>query len=138
MQRKILAFLFVFVSLFLFSTNVNAETVYVNDSNYEEEVFDKNSDKIIIVDFYATWCGPCQMQSLVFQELEKDPSMKDVKIVKVNAEESTEAARSQNIDRYPTLMMVKKGRIVGKWTGLKDEQRLKGLIMRVRNIKFDD
>lgn len=138
MNRKILAGLFVFVSLFLFSAYGHAEIIYVNDSNYENEVFDRNSDKLIIVDFYATWCGPCQMQSVVFEDLQRDPDMKDVKIVKVNAEESLDASRSQNIDRYPTLVFVKKGRVIGKFTGLKDGPTLKGLVIRLKNIKFDD
>lgn len=85
----------------------------VNNDNFIGEV--KNSDKVVIVDFFATWCGPCKMLTPVLEELSN--SMEDVDFVKVDIDQSLDIAREYNISSVPTMMIFKNGEVVDSILG---------------------
>lgn len=95
------------------SSKENSKVVYVNESTFEAEVL--NSDKIVLIDFYADWCGPCNMLAPTIDEIsiERD----DVKVVKVNVDESEKLAIEYDAILIPTLVVMEDGmeknRIVG-------------------------
>ena len=89
-------------------------SVAVNDAEFENEVL--QSDKPVIVDFWAEWCGPCKQLSPVVDELAED--MKDsVKVVKVNIDEAPEAPTKYGVRGVPTLMIFKDGQVVDTRVG---------------------
>lgn len=95
---------------------------HLNNSNeFENEV----KEGLVIVDFYADWCGPCQMLAPVLEEFEKETSMK---IVKINVDEIPDLARQFRIMSIPTLMLFKDGKFVKKELGYMPIERLREFI----------
>lgn len=89
-------------------------SVAVTDSDFENEVL--QSDKPVVVDFWAEWCGPCKQLSPVVDELAED--MKDsVKVVKVNIDDAPEAPTKYGVRGVPTLMIFKGGQVVDTRVG---------------------
>jgi thioredoxin 1 len=83
------------------------------NTNFEELLQDS---KLVIVDFWATWCGPCRMISPILDELEEE--LKDqITVVKVNVDDADEIAAQFRIMSIPTLLFVKNGQIVDKTVG---------------------
>ncbi len=86
----------------------------VTDENFENEVL--KSDKPVIVDFWAEWCGPCKQLSPIVDELAND--MKDkVKVVKVNIDDAPEAPTKYGVRGVPTLMLFKGGQVIDTRVG---------------------
>ena len=79
----------------------------------------------VLVDFFATWCGPCRMLAPVLEELEQET---DVIIAKVDVDESGELARKFGIMSIPTLILFKDGQAVKKAVGFQDKQSLKKFV----------
>ncbi len=77
----------------------------------------------VIVDFYADWCGPCQMMKPIFEEASKE--MTDVKFGKVNTEEQQELAGKFQIMSIPSFVLFKDGKKVGNFMGGRDKEALK-------------
>ena len=75
--------------------------------NFAQEVI--QSDKTVLVDFYADWCGPCKMQGPVLEELASERS--DVKVCKLNIDDERELALEYGVMSIPTLMIVKNGEV---------------------------
>lgn len=99
--------------------------VNLNKENFEQEV--KNSDKLVIVDFWATWCGPCQMLAPVLEKIAEEK--KDtVKICKVNVDEEQELAMEYGIMSIPTLVMFKNGEKVKTSVGFFSKSELEKII----------
>ena len=95
---------------------------HLNNSNeFENEV----KEGLVIVDFYADWCGPCQMLAPVLEDLEKETS---IKIVKINVDEIPDLARQLRIMSIPTLMLFKDGKFVKKELGYMPIERLREFI----------
>ena len=94
--------------------------VKITNDNFEEEVL--KSDKPVLLDFYADWCGPCKMMSPVVEEL-ADELEGQVKVGKVNVDEEAALALKYQIMSIPTLVVMKKGVFEGKSIGVqyKDE-----------------
>ena len=86
----------------------------VNDSNFEEVVL--NSDKPVLVDFWAEWCGPCKMMLPVVEELSGDYEGKAL-VVKVDVESSPNVAAQYGIRNIPTILFFKGGQVVDKQVG---------------------
>jgi thioredoxin 1 len=87
----------------------------VTDTDFETEVL--NSDIPVVVDFWATWCGPCRKLSPVIEEISDEYAGK-VKFAKVNIEQSVEIAKNYSISGIPCLLVFKDGESVERLTGL--------------------
>jgi thioredoxin 1 len=95
--------------------------------NFEVEVL--QSEKPVLVDFWATWCGPCQMVLPIIEELAEDSSVATkCKIAKVNVDEQMELARRYKVMTIPTLAIFKDGEIVHKEIGAKNKEELLEMI----------
>ena len=93
----------------------------VNDDNFEQEVL--KSDKPVIVDFWAEWCGPCRVLGPRFEELSGE--MKSIKFCKVNVDENQETSGKYGVRSIPTMLMFKKGEVVGNIVGALPKDMLK-------------
>ncbi len=100
------------------------EVIKLTKENFENEV--KKSDKPILVDFYADWCGPCQMQGPIIEKLAKEND--SFKVGKVNVDEQQELAMEYGVMSIPTLMVVKNGEITYKETGVLQENAILDLM----------
>lgn len=91
--------------------------------NSLEELENEVKSGKVLVDFFATWCGPCRMLAPVLEELDNDPSF-DVKIIKVDVDEVEEAAIKHNVSSIPTLLLYKDGEIVNRGLGFMRKDQL--------------
>ena len=88
--------------------------------NFQAEV--TKSDKPVLVDFWAVWCGPCQMMAPILHELETE--MSDVQIGKVNVDEQMDLARQFRVVSIPTLIIFKNGQEVQRMVGVTSKEEL--------------
>jgi len=97
-------------------------TVEVTDATFEEKVL-KESEKPVIVDFWAPWCGPCQMMGPILEDLSEDVS--DSAIVgKLNVDENPETAGKYGVMSIPTLIIFKNGEPVKQLVGVQSKEAL--------------
>ena len=99
-----------------------ADIIKVDISSFENEVL--NHLGIVLVDFWAEWCGPCKMQLPILEEISEE--LPNVKICKVNVDENTELAVKFGIRSIPTMMVFKDGVKVEQFVGLKHKSELSG------------
>ncbi len=99
----------------------------ITTQNFDSQVL--KAEKPVLVDFYAVWCGPCQMLAPVLEELEN--SRDDVLIGKVNVDEEPALLRQFSITAVPTLVLFKGGRSVKKVAGFQSKEALEQLIGEV-------
>lgn len=92
----------------------------VSKENFETEVL--KTDKAVLVDFYATWCGPCQMLSPILEEISGSTEKFD--IAKINIDENQELALENEIEVVPTMLIYKDGKILEKIEGLLDKKQI--------------
>ncbi|MCX8206984.1 MAG: thioredoxin [Methanothrix sp.] len=90
-----------------------------------EEVEDL--DKPVLIDFFATWCGPCRMQTPIMEELEKKYSGR-IEIKKVDVDSNMELANRYNIMVVPTIVLEKDGKEVRRWLGVTPKEELSNAI----------
>lgn len=88
--------------------------------NFEEEVL--KADKPVLVDFWASWCGPCKMLSPVVEELAGE--LDDVKVGKVNVDEQRELGQKYNVMSIPTLLVFKDGKVSATSVGVKSKAEI--------------
>lgn len=91
-----------------------------------------NSDKPVLVDFFATWCGPCKMMSPILDEVAKKVSGKAT-ILKVDVDKNQHAAANYNIQGVPTLILFKKGKILWRQSGVVQANQLTKIIEQHTN-----
>jgi len=103
----------------------SSNVVTVNDKNFESEVL--NSDKPVLVDFTATWCGPCKMLSPIVDKL-ADEFVGTYKVAKVDIDESGQTARKYGIRSVPTVMVFKGGQKVAQHVGVTQRDKLVSLL----------
>lgn len=99
--------------------------IIITDENFEKEVI--KSDKPVLIDFWATWCGPCRMIAPVVAEIAEEYADK-VKVGKVNVDEQPQLAASFNIASIPTLLIIKDGRITDTVIGYRSKEQLVKLL----------
>jgi len=99
--------------------------VHVDDKSFASEVL--NSDVPVLVDFWATWCGPCRSISPIVEELAKEFSGR-VKVTKLNVDESPATPTQYGVRGIPTLILFKGGKIFDQIVGAVPKARLKALI----------
>ena len=99
----------------------------LNDKNFNEEV--KEFKGVVLVDFWAPWCGPCKMQGPVIDEVSKEyEGNESVKITKLNVDENQETAAAFQVMSIPTLKIFKDGEVVEDMVGLQMKDALKEII----------
>jgi len=92
----------------------------------ENEFVEETNKGLVLVDFFATWCGPCRMMAGVLEQAEKE--LKNVKIIKVDVDESEKLARQYGILSIPTVVLFKDGNAVDSHIGLMTMESLKNFI----------
>ena len=104
-----------------------AETslLHVNDKNFAAEVL--NADLPVLVDFWATWCGPCRSISPIIEELSKEFTGR-VKVTKLNVDESPATPSQYGVRGIPTLILFKGGKIFDQIVGAVPKARLMAMI----------
>ncbi len=95
----------------------------INSQDFEKRVLKNN--KTVLVDFFATWCGPCRMLSPI---LEQVASETDAEILKVDIDESMDLARRFGIMSVPTMILFKNGEEVNRMTGLRQKAQILSMI----------
>jgi len=98
------------------------------DQNFEAEVL--KSEKPVLVDFWAAWCGPCQMMGPIIEELAKEMGNK-YKVGKLNVDENRETAARYGIMSIPTLIIFKNGKPVKQLVGVQAKENLKGELEKI-------
>ena len=98
--------------------------VTITKENFENEVL--RSDKPVLLDFWATWCGPCRMVSPIVDEIAAERS--DIKVGKINVDEQAELSMQFRIVSIPTLIVVKNGEIVNKTVGALPKEEILALL----------
>lgn len=92
------------------------EVIKLNNENFKTEVLESN--KVVLIDFYADWCGPCKMMSPVIDEIANEVS-ENVKVCKLNVDEAQDIAIQYNVMSIPTLVIIKDGNVVDTLVGLR-------------------
>ena len=101
--------------------------LHVNQSNFIQEVLE--SDKPVVVDFWAEWCAPCKMLSPVIEEVEKDLGTK-AKFVKINVDDSPILAQQFSIASIPTVMVFDKGNVKDAMIGFRPKHDIAKFVER--------
>lgn len=99
------------------------------DQNFEQEVL--KSDKAVLVDFWAVWCGPCQTMRPIVEELAEEVKDK-YKVGKMNVDENRETAAKFGIMSIPTLIIFKDGKVVKQLVGVQAKENLKEELEKVQ------
>lgn len=104
--------------------NMNENVFEVTSENFEKEVLE--SDKIVLIDFYAEWCGPCKMLSPIVESVASEET--NTKFVKMNVDNCEDIAIKYQVMSIPTLVVIKDGKETNRSVGLIDKTRIKELI----------
>lgn len=99
-------------------------SLVITKENFESEVL--KSDKPILVDFWAAWCGPCKMLSPVIDEIAEERS--DIKVGKINVDEQPELASQFAVMSIPTLIVFKNGEIANKAIGVQPKDAILSML----------
>ena len=95
-------------------------TIKITKNNFADEVI--NSEKPVLLDFWAAWCGPCRMVALVLDEIASERS--DLKVGKINVDEENELAEKFGVMSIPTLVAIKNGKIVRQAVGVRPKEQI--------------
>ena len=96
----------------------------INYNNFNREVLE--SEKPVLLDFWAPWCGPCRMVVPIVEEIaEENP---DIKVVKINVDEEVELASEFRVISIPSLFVMKEGKVVNQAVGARSKQQLLAMV----------
>ena len=98
--------------------------VNINKNNFRNEVLD--SEKPVLLDFWASWCGPCRMVSPIVDEIAAERS--DIKVGKVNVDEQPELAAQFGVMSIPTLVVMKGGKVVNQMVGARPKSQILAML----------
>ena len=98
--------------------------INISIDNFQNEVI--NSDKPVLLDFWASWCGPCQMIAPIVEEIAAERS--DIKVGKINVDEQSELAGQFGIMSIPTLVVVKNGKIARRLVGARHKSEILAML----------
>ena len=98
--------------------------ININKSNFQNEVM--NSDKPVLLDFWAPWCGPCRMVVPIVEEIARERS--DIKVGKINVDENPELAGQFGVMSIPTLVVMKNGQVVSQAVGARPRSAIESML----------
>ena len=98
--------------------------ITITNDNFQSEVME--SEKNVLLDFWASWCGPCRMVSPIVDEIaEENP---DIKVGKINVDEQPELAGAFQVQSIPTIVAIKNGRIADVAVGARDKKSILAMV----------
>ena len=94
--------------------------LHITKETFEKEVL--QSEKTVLLDFFATWCGPCKMLAPILDEIAKE--REDIKVCKVDVDQEPELAAQYQVSSIPTLFVIEKGQVVNQSLGAKPKAKI--------------
>lgn len=104
------------------------EVRHIDFDEYKNEIL--KSDKLVLIDFFATWCGPCKMLSPVIEQIAEEHT--EIEVVKVDVDKVPELAVSYNVVSIPTLVFLKDGNLVKQSVGFSSKAEIEKMIEECR------
>ena len=98
--------------------------IHINKSNFQNEVL--NSEKPVLLDFWAPWCGPCRMVSPIVDEIAAERS--DIKVCKIDVDEQPELAARFGVMSIPTLVVMKNGKVINQAVGARPKAQILAML----------
>ena len=99
--------------------------ITITNKNFKDEVI--NSDIPVLIDFWASWCGPCRMLSPVISEIAEEYAGK-VKVCKVNVDEEMELASAFQVSSIPTVVIMKEGKVTNMSVGFRPKEQIVSML----------
>ncbi len=99
----------------------------ITDQNFTQEIL--KSEQVVLVDFYADWCGPCQRMSPIIDEIEQE--VDNIKVGKINVDENNDLAIKYGISTIPTIVIFKKGEIKKTFVGVIDKSEIINTVKKI-------
>ena len=96
----------------------------ITDATFEAET----SEGLVLIDFWATWCGPCLMQAPILEQLSEEIDEDELKIVKIDVDENSDTAQKFGIMSIPTLLFKKDGEVVKQVAGVHTKEQIKEIV----------
>ena len=100
------------------------KVLHINKDNFHNEVL--NSEKPVLLDFFASWCGPCRMVGPILDEIAEE--REDIKVCKVDIDEQPELASRYRVMSVPTLMVMREGKIVEQSIGARPKHQILAMV----------
>ena len=98
--------------------------ININNNNFQDEVM--HSEKLVLLDFWASWCGPCRMVSPIVDEIAAERS--DIKVCKINVDEQPELAAQFRVMSIPTLVVMKNGKVINQAVGARPKAQILAML----------
>ncbi len=102
--------------------------IKVNEKEFSDLMKNNNNENLLVVDFFATWCGPCKMFLPVFEKVASELKDENVKMVTVDIDQSSDLALKSKITGVPTVLFFKNGEEVNRFSGFVPQEELEKLI----------